>query len=478
MNENSPLRLVTCKTEQNEAGGANLSGTFVACSPPGILPARLAERKASVCLKSAAWFWGTGFFIHDRHTGFGENVSRELIIIVDDNLVNLQDGKDALSDRYKVLTFNSAATMLRSIDRFSPALILLDVDMPEMGGYEAIKVLKNRAETKDVPVIFLTGMSDAKSEMTGLELGAVDYITKPFSPPLLKKRVELHLLFEANKRALIERNDILQDIATAKSKTIGVMQNKLLQTTAELIEKRELSEQVVLEYNDNLQDMETARSRAVGRLQNKLLQVMAELIERRDNVIGSHHIARTLHCLKVMLEAMKESKMYDEDVKTWNFSLLLRSSQLHDIGNIGISDNILKKPGKLTNDEFEAMKEHVDIGVGLIKRLDDGDGGEDGGNFLRYARIFAEYHHEKWDGSGYPKGLAGKKIPLLGRVMAIADVYEVLTSERPYKQAFTHEEAVRIILEGKGKHFDPELVTLFEQVADRLRVSQTYSAQY
>ncbi|MDR0439920.1 MAG: response regulator [Candidatus Accumulibacter sp.] len=348
--------------------------------------------------------------------------SRKLIIIVDDNLTNLRAGKDALTDKYTVLTIASAAKMLEMVDRFSPALILLDVDMPEMTGYDAIKILKSRPETRDIPVIFLTGMSDAASELTGLDLGAVDYITKPFSPPLLNKRVELHLLVESQRRAL-------------------------------------------LDYNNNLQDMVNAKTKTVFKLQNKLLQAMSELVEGRDDVTGNH-IARTQHCLDILLNEIKNSKMYAGQAQTWDIDLLLRSSQLHDIGKVAISDSILKKPGKLTEDEFNSMKEHVAIGVKFIEKLDDG---EDDSNFLQYAKTFAGYHHEKWDGTGYPNGLAGEDIPLLGRLMAIADVYEALTSVRPYKKAFPHEAAARILLESKGTHFDPALITLFERVADKFQ---------
>jgi putative two-component system response regulator len=357
--------------------------------------------------------------------------NRELIIIVDDNIANLQVGKDALSGTYRVLTIASAPKMLEMVDRFPPALILLDVDMPEMSGYDAIKILKSREETRDIPVIFLTGMSDAASEITGLDLGAVDYIVKPFSPPLLHKRIELHLLLKSQRREL-------------------------------------------LDYNNNLQFMVEAKTKTVVKLQNKILQAMSELVEGRDNVTGNH-IERTLHCLDILLNAVKKSKIYDKYVETWDIELLLRSSQLHDIGKIGISDSILKKPGKLTEDEFSAMKEHVAIGVGFIEKLDDG---EDDSNFLRHARIFAEYHHEKWNGSGYPKGLTGEDIPLLGRLMAIADVYEALTSVRPYKKAFPHDEAVRIILESGGTHFDPALITLFEQVAEQFQGSPEVASQH
>ncbi|MDR1084269.1 MAG: response regulator [Deltaproteobacteria bacterium] len=350
--------------------------------------------------------------------------SRELIIIVDDNLANLQAGKDALSDTYKVLTIASASKLLEMVGRFSPALILLDVEMPEMNGYDAIKILKTQPETKNIPVIFLTGMTDAASEITGLDLGAVDYIVKPFSAPLLHKRIELHLLLEAQRRKL-------------------------------------------LDYANNLESMVETKTKTVLKLQNKILQAMSELVEGRDDVTGNH-IERTIHCLNILLNEVKITEKYRVQVESWDVGLILRSSQLHDIGKIGISDSILKKPAKLTDDEFEAMKQHVDIGVRFIEKLDDGEADI---NFLRYAKMFAEFHHEKWNGTGYPKGLAGADIPLLGRLMAIADVYEALTSVRPYKRAFSHKEASKIIVESSGTHFDPELVKLFENVADRFQTS-------
>jgi putative two-component system response regulator len=166
---------------------------------------------------------------------------------------------------------------------------------------------------------------------------------------------------------------------------------------------------------------------------------------------------------------MLSSGKWEEQCASWDVELLIQSSQLHDIGKIAIKDSILKKPGKLTQEEFEEMKQHVLVGVGFIDKLEDNDDEEENIRFLRYAKIFIAFHHEKWDGSGYPYGLSGENIPLLGRMMAIADVYDALTSERPYKKAFNHEEALRIIVEGKGAHFDPGLVGLFEGAAWDIR---------
>ena len=346
------------------------------------------------------------------------NSGSKVIMLVDDSGANLLAGKAALQDSYKVLTVGSAAIMLEMLEWSKPELILLDVNMPDMDGYQAIKILKERPDTRDIPVVFLTAMNDTDHELRGLELGAVDYIAKPFSPPLLRKRVELHLLLKDQKREL---------------------QN----------------------YNDNLQNMVEEKTKTILKLQNKLLAAMAEMVEGRDGVTGDH-IARTRQYLRILLGAAINAGIWTEAVSQLDVELLCQSCQLHDVGKIAISDSILNKPGKLTPEEFAQMQQHTVFGAGFIEKLEDG---EDDSAFLRYAKTFAEYHHEKWDGTGYPHGLSGEGIPLLGRMMAIADVYDALTSDRPYKKAFSHEEAVHIILEGSGKHFDPTLIDIFEKHA-------------
>ncbi|MDR3300629.1 MAG: response regulator [Candidatus Accumulibacter sp.] len=344
--------------------------------------------------------------------------TRKLIMLVDDSRTNLLTGKSALADTYSVLAMPSAAKMLEMLERHTPEMILLDVDMPEMNGYEAIRVIKSRPETKDIPVIFLTAMSSASNELEGLELGAIDYITKPFSPVLLKKRVEVHLLVAAQKKALRD-------------------------------------------YNENLQSMVEEKTRTVVKLQNKIMKAVSDLVEGRDDSTGGH-IERTQHYLKILLESLLEAGLYSDQIDNdWDIDLLLSSSLLHDVGKIVISDSILKKPGKLTADEFDQIKQHVDFGVRFIENLEED---EDDRGFLKYAKIFAGYHHERWDGSGYPNNLRGMEIPLMGRLMAIADVYDALTSVRPYKPAFDHQDAVEIILAGRGTHFDPVLVDLFEKI--------------
>jgi putative two-component system response regulator len=216
----------------------------------------------------------------------------------------------------------------------------------------------------------------------------------------------------------------------------------------------------LIDFNTNLAQMVEDKTRQVVELQNALLSTMAELVEYRDEITGGH-IERTQLYIKALMDAMKAHEIYKEEAERMNEALILQSCQLHDVGKIAVRDSILLKPGKLTTEEFDEMKKHTTFGERVIndlkKKTTDSD-------FLEYARIFAVTHHEKWNGNGYPKGLTGNEIPLLGRVMAIADVYDALVAARPYKDAMPHEKAVMIILEGAGSHFDPDLVHLFDKI--------------
>jgi putative two-component system response regulator len=343
------------------------------------------------------------------------------IILVDDNPSNLRTGKNVLSEKYEVYTAPSAAKLFDLLNDIKPAMILLDIEMPEMNGYEAIKILKAKENTKDIPVIFLTGKTDTENELEGLDLGAIDYITKPFMPPLLLKRIEVHLLVEAQKKTL------------------------------------EAQQKELKNFNDNLQKMVDEKTKTVLELQDAILKTVADLVESRDDITGGH-IERTQRGVGLLVEALRDHSVYGRDVAEWDIKLLLQSSQLHDVGKIAISDRILQKPGRLTDEEFGEMKKHTVFGVQIIERIEASTTASD---FLKYAKIFAGTHHEKWDGSGYPNGLAGKNIPLQGRIMALADVYDALVSERPYKKAFPPAEAVKIIQEGKGTQFDPVLTDVF-----------------
>jgi len=364
--------------------------------------------------------------------------TRATVMIVDDNITNLKIAKNALADAFNVFTVPSAVKMFDMLERQRPDLILLDIDMPEMGGFEAIQRLKDNPETRDIPIIFLTGKSDPESELKGLSLGAIDYIPKPFVPGLLYKRVELHLTLELQRARLEAQTERL------------ALQGEELQ-----------------HFNRNLQKMVEEKTREFFELQGAIIRTVADLVESRDKATGGH-VARTQHYLKALIDGLDDSGLYWEQRQEWDITLLLSSSQLHDVGKIAIKDSILDKHGPLTSSEFEIMKQHAALGVKIIERIETEVSDS---TFLKWAKIFAETHHEKWDGSGYPKGLRGEGIPLPGRLMAIADVYDALISERAYKKAMPHEEAVAAILAGKGSHFDPVLVDVFERVAGRFAVS-------
>ena len=219
-----------------------------------------------------------------------------------------------------------------------------------------------------------------------------------------------------------------------------------------------------LEYmKNNLQNLVNEKTEKVVKLQNAILITMSNLVEFRDDITGGH-IERTKNGVRILLDEINRQGLFSETVNNWDINILLQSAQLHDIGKIGISDQILKKPGPLTKEEFDEMKKHSLIGFNIIERIEKNSGESE---LLNYAKIFALNHHEKWDGSGYPNGLKGNNIPLEGRIMAIIDVYDALVSERPYKKAFTHEEAVKIISEGKNIHFDPVLTDLFLGIKDK-----------
>ena len=350
----------------------------------------------------------------------GDNAKRKIIFLVDDNITNLTMGRNVLAGHYNVATVDSAERLFKMLEKTIPDMILLDVEMPEMNGYDAIKIIKSKKETQNIPIIFLTAKSDSDSELEGLSLGAIDYIVKPFSPPLLLKRIETHLLVESQRKEL-------------------------------------------LNYNKNLQNLVEAKTQTVLELQNAILRAMAELVENRDDITGKH-VERTQTYLSLLIDAMREHNLHTEEMRDWNIDLVLRSSQLHDVGKIGVKDEILKKPSKLTDDEFDEIKKHPFCGEEIIEKIKQNTTEHE---FLEHAKIFASTHHEKWDGNGYPHGLKGTNIPLQGRLMAIADVYDALVSDRPYKKAFSHEEAVKIISENRGTHFDPDLVDIFLEISDK-----------
>jgi putative two-component system response regulator len=336
------------------------------------------------------------------------------IFVVDDNDVNLVQAKRALEGHYRVRTMPSAERMFAIIGKVIPDLILLDIQMPEMDGFEAINILKTNSQTSLIPVMFLTASTDDDVEARGLEYGAVDFVTKPFSPAVLLNRIAHHL---------------------------------------------------------NIEEILSKRTERLERLKDGILEVVVDMVESRDKITGDH-IGRTSKYIKVLIETMLEEGVYAEEMKDWELDTVISSARLHDMGKSAVPDAILNKPAKLTLEEFEEIKKHAMEGERIVDKIIAKTGEE---IFLHHAKMFAGYHHEKWNGTGYPRGLKGDAIPLEGRIMAIADVYDALVSERPYKKAFTRREAEQIIMEEAGKAFDPAIVHVFSQVTDLFAVAITES---
>ncbi|GAB3262287.1 response regulator [Chitinimonas naiadis] len=346
------------------------------------------------------------------------------ILVVDDTPDNLSLMSGLLRGEYKVKLAHSGERALQiAAGDGKPDLILLDIMMPEMDGYEVLRRLQQDQATRAIPVIFLTAMSAAEDEKIGLDLGAVDYISKPINPAIVLSRVHNHLQLKLAR-------DFLQN------------------------------------QNEFLEHEVKKRTREVVAIQDVTIRAMASLAETRDNETGNH-IRRTQHYVRALAEQLQFHPRFSAELTPANIESLFKSAPLHDIGKVGIPDRILLKPGKLEADEFEIMKTHTTLGRDAIihAELDLGQSIP----FLRYAKEIAYSHQEKWNGSGYPEGLAGDDIPLSARLMAVADVYDALISRRVYKPAFPHERAVGIIVEGRGSHFDPDIVDGFLDIAERFR---------
>ncbi|WP_410499668.1 HD domain-containing phosphohydrolase [Chitinibacter sp. S2-10] len=347
-------------------------------------------------------------------------MNRPHILVIDDTPENLRLVSALLQDHYTVRVATSGQQGLALAEKHPPDLILLDIMMPDMDGYSVCTQLKSQLTTRDIPVIFLTARSEVEDETRGFALGAVDYITKPISPPILEARVATHLALKRARDFLVDQNVYLES---------EVQQ----------------------------------RMREVQQIQDVTIMAMASLAETRDNETGSH-ILRTQRYVKALAKALQALPEFAAELDDSVIELLYKSAPLHDIGKVGIPDHILLKPGKLSDEEFEIMKTHTTLGRDAILRAEDRlDGSAD---FLRFAREIAYGHQEKWDGSGYPQGLIGEAIPLSARLMAVADVYDALISKRVYKPAFSHDEAVAIMRKGRGSHFDPLICDVFLEMAD------------
>lgn len=344
------------------------------------------------------------------------------ILAVDDTPLNLDVLVSVLSEPYDLSVALSGTTALEMAYTNPPDLILLDIMMPGMDGFEVLRLLKEDERTKDIPVLMLSALSETGSKAQCFQLGAVDYLTKPFDVEELLARVQTHLSMGQMQRKLRQSNELLEQ--------------KVRQRTQELI----VTQQATIES-------------------------MAALAEYRDPETGEH-IRRVKGYVQRMAEILHEHPAYKDRISDKVVELLTLSSPLHDIGKVGVKDHILLKPGKLTPEEFEEMKRHAEYGRNVIRSVQNKLGAMP---FLQIAEEIAYTHHERWDGAGYPQGLSGEDIPLSGRIMALADVYDALISRRVYKPPFTHTKAVQIIREGRATHFDPLLTDIFVQHIEEMR---------
>jgi putative two-component system response regulator len=349
-------------------------------------------------------------------------MEQQTILAVDDTRANLDVLVAMLGDYYDVAVATDGPTALDMAARFRPDLILLDIMMPGMDGYAVLSRLKEDPRTVDIPVLLVSALSDAHDKAHGLALGAVDYVSKPFEMEELLARVRTHLLLVQTQRRLRE-------------------------------------------HNENLERLVRERTKELLRIQQATIESMAALAEYRDPETGEH-IQRVQAYVEHIATAARRLPQFAEVIDEDFIESLVLSSPLHDIGKVGIPDAILLKAGPLSAEEFEAMKRHTLLGREVICRVEKKLGSIP---FLQVAKDVACYHHEKWDGTGYPEGLRGEAIPLSARIMALADVYDALICRRVYKPPFPHSQAVAIIAQGRGVHFDPLLTDVFTAEHEAMR---------
>ncbi|MBF0322191.1 MAG: two-component system response regulator, partial [Magnetococcales bacterium] len=353
------------------------------------------------------------------------STTKNHILVVDDEPINLKVLSNILRDLYSISVAKDGPHALARVAAGpKPDLILLDVMMPDMDGLEVCQRLKQEESTAHIPVIFVTALGQPHNETQGFEAGAVDYITKPISPSVVLARIRTHI-------ALVQTQRALRD------------------------------------HNLELERLVAQRTQEVVSTQDVTIRAMASLAETRDNETGNH-VKRTQHYVRVLAERLRNHPSHASVLDDRTIGLLFKSAPLHDIGKVGIPDAILLKPGKLTDAEFDIMKKHPDLGRNAILAAEESPD-DHNISFLRLAREIAHSHHEKWDGSGYPLGLSGTEIPLAARLMALADVYDALISRRVYKPPFPHEKAVEIIMEGRGRHFDPDILDAFALEKDAFK---------
>lgn len=354
-------------------------------------------------------------------------IGRPTVLAVDDTPANLTLLSELLGPYYRVQLAVSGAKALELAQRRPPDLIVLDVMMPGIDGHEVCRRLKADARTRDVPVLFLTALNCPEDETLGFELGGADFVVKPFNPTTLLARVRTQLEVRAWRTSLQDRNTWLQD-------------------------------ELALRIDE------------VDQLRDTTLFVMVALAEFRDSDTG-HHVLRTQEYVRVLARWMQQQGVALDDTQ---IDAMARAAPLHDIGKVSIPDRVLLKPGSLTAAEWGVMKSHANAGADLLQRAADRLG-DRAGPLLRHAIDIARHHHEKWDGSGYPAGLAGDAIPLSARLMAVADVYDALISRRVYKDPINHDIALEMMVAESGKHFDPQLVrALLDVHSDLMAIAQRW----
>lgn len=349
---------------------------------------------------------------------------QDKILIVDDIPQNIAVLNEILKDSYKVsvaLNGEKALELANAVEQ--PDLILLDIMMPAMDGYDVCRQLKAKNKTSEIPVIFVTTLGEVEDETEGLALGAVDYLTKPVNSAIVKARIKSQIELKKARDYLKNQNVILDRMV------------------------KERTEELML-------------------TQDVTIQCLASLAETRDNETGGH-IRRTQNYIRVLAEELRKDEKHKEFLTDSNIDLIYKSAPLHDIGKVGIPDRILLKPGKLTDEEFEIMKKHTVFGRDAIETAEKQLGSN---SFLKFAKEIAYNHHEKWDGSGYPNGIKAIHIPISARFMALVDVYDALISKRVYKPPFPHSKAVAIIQDGAGSHFDPGITAAFSNITEKFRL--------
>nr|WP_321398720.1 HD domain-containing phosphohydrolase [uncultured Desulfobacter sp.] len=350
-------------------------------------------------------------------------MEKETILIVDDTPDNLAVLGELLMPFYQVRVANSGPKALTAAATLPlPDLILLDIMMPGMDGYEVIKHLKSNPETSDIPVIFITALDTCEDEAKGFDLGARDYISKPVRAPILLARVKGQLEIKAAR-------DILRN------------------------------------HNTWLEDQIQKGIRKYQKVQDISMRALASLAEARDDETGNH-ILRTQNYLKILAEELVSHDKHTDILSPETIEVYSKAAPLHDIGKVGIPDHVLYKPGKLTPEEWEIMKTHAQIGADAIRRAVCHEEDKEAVAFLYVAMDIAGYHHERWDGTGYPNGLAANDIPLAARLMALADVFDALISRRVYKSAYSIDVTLKIINDGRGTHFDPDILDAFNRRLD------------